>query len=87
MARDWRLRGGDCMPNEKAGRELRLFPSKIFLSACPTVNDVAESGRRPVERLEEEGAEEGDNGEAGAGLGKTKFGRGRGAGLAVRTGC
>ncbi len=75
------------MPKEKAGSELRLLLLKAFLSAEPTVNDVADSGRRPVGRLKDEGAEEGDNGDTGAGLGKTKFGRGSGAGLAIRRDC
>lgn len=61
--------------------------SELLRSVEPTVNEVADRGLRPVERLKDEGAEDGDIGYAGAGLGKTKFGRGRGAGLEVRMGC
>jgi hypothetical protein len=50
------------MPNEKAGRELRLLASKLLRSIEPIVIDVADRGLRPVDLLKDEGAEDGDTG-------------------------
>lgn len=62
MVRACGLSGGDCMPNEKAGRELRLLASKLLRSIEPIVIDVADRGLRPVDLLKDEGAEDGDTG-------------------------